>query len=214
MTDSIIRTGLVGRRAVIFDWDGTLADTQDRNYQALKAAMAAHHGVIDRDWYRHHAGLAIRDLLTLLPALTPLPIEQIIATSRARLLASTTPDNLAAIPAAVDLARHARAAGLRCAVASGAAGALVEAGLKALDLQAIFDVVVTREYVSRGKPAPDAFLEAARRLDVAPQHCLAVEDTPDGITAAQQAGMCVLLIRDGQLTRLADTDIPTQTTRT
>ncbi len=90
---------------------------------------------------------------------------------------------------------------------------LVEAGLEALDLRELFHVVVTREDVAHGKPAPDTFLEAARQLDVAPQHCLAVEDTPDGITAAQQASMRVLLIRDGQLTRPADTDIPTQITR-
>lgn len=102
----------------------------------------------------------------------------------------------------------------RRAVASGAAGVLVNAGLEALDLRELFHAVVTREDVAHGKPAPDAFLEAARRLDVAPQHCVAVEDTRDGITSAQQAGMCVLLIRDGQLTRPADTDIPTQTTRT
>ncbi|MGH3669826.1 MAG: HAD family hydrolase [Pseudonocardiaceae bacterium] len=207
MTDSIIPTALTGRRAVILDWDGTLADTQDRNYQALSAALAAHRVAINRDWYRHHAGLPIRDLLTLVPTQRPLPIEQIIVTSRAALLASTTPAGLTVIPAAVDLARYALAAGLRCAVASTAARALVEAGLDVLKLRELFHAVVTREDVTHGKPAPDTYLQVARLLDVAPRHCLAVEDTPDGLIAAQRAGMRVLLIRDGQLSWPTDTDI-------
>ncbi|MGH3548172.1 MAG: HAD family hydrolase [Pseudonocardiaceae bacterium] len=143
MTDSIIHTALTGSRAVIFDWDGTLADTQDHNYQALSAALAPHHATIDRDWYRQHPGLAIRDLLTLVPTQTPLPIEQITATSRASLLASTTPDTLTAIPAAVDLVRHAIAARLHCTVASGAARALAEAGLDVLNLRELFHTVAT-----------------------------------------------------------------------
>lgn len=209
MTYSIIYTALIGRRAVILDWDGTLADTQDRNYHALCAALAPHNATVDRDWYRLHVGLAIRDLLALVPAEVPLPIEQIVATSRSSLLASTTPDTLTPIPAAVDLVRQARAAGLACAVASGAAAELVQAGLAALDLYELFQTVVTREDVTHGKPAPDAFFEAARRLDVAPEHCLAVEDSADGVTAARRTGMRVLLLRDGQLTWPVDTVIPT-----
>jgi beta-phosphoglucomutase-like phosphatase (HAD superfamily) len=217
MTDSIIHTALTGCQAVILDWDGTLADTQDRNYQALSAALAAHRVTIDRDWYRHHAGLPIRGLLTLVPTQSSLPIEQIIATSRAALLASTTPETLTAIPAAVDLARHALAAGLRCAVASTAARALVEAGLDVLKLRTLFHAVVTREDVTHGKPAPDTYLQAARLLDIPPRHCLAVEDTPDGLTAAQRAGMPVLLVRGGQLSWPAGTDIapdPAEAART
>lgn len=212
MNCSILHTALTGCRAVILDWDGTLADTRDRNYQALCAALAPHRATVDRDWYRRHVGLAIRDLLALVPAEVPLPIEQIVATSRASLLASTTPDTLTAIPAVVDLVRQARAAGLACAVASGAVAELVEVGLAALDLHELFQTAVTREDVEHGKPAPDAFLEAARRLDVAPEHCLAVEDSADGITAARRAGMCVLLVRDGQLTWPVDTVIPTPST--
>ncbi len=207
MTYSTIHTALTDRRAVIVDWDGTLADTQDRNYQTLCAALAPHHVTVDRDWYRHHVGLAIRDLLALMPTETPLPIEQIIATSRASLLASTTPYTLTAIPAVVELVRQARAAGLACAVASGAAVELVAPGLAALDLHELFHAVVTREDVTHGKPAPDTFLDAARRLDVAPEHCLAVEDSADGVTAALRAGMRVLLVRDGQLIWPVDTVI-------
>ncbi|MGH3991037.1 MAG: HAD family hydrolase [Pseudonocardiaceae bacterium] len=101
---------------------------------------------------------------------------------------------------AVTLARQARAVGLPCAVASGAAAVLVNAGLEVLDLREEFQAVVTRDDVEHGKPAPDAFHEAAHRLGIAPEHYLAVEDAPDGLTAARRAGTRVLAVRGGHLT--------------
>lgn len=112
----------------------------------------------------------------------------------------TTPDTLAAIPAIVDVVRQARAADLPCAVASGAGAILVHTGLEVLGLTDHFAAVVTRDDIERGKPAPDTFLEAAHRLDVNPNDCLAVDDAPDGILAARRARMQVLLIQNGQLT--------------
>lgn len=59
--------------------------------------------------------------------------------------------------------------------------------------------MVTAESVARGKPAPDAYLEAARLIGRSPARCLAVDDAPDGITSALEAGMRVLAVRDGLL---------------
>lgn len=195
----IISAALHGCRAVLFDWDGTLADTHERNYRSLCDALAPHQVTIDAQWYRQHCGLPILDMLAQVPTPVRLPVDQILAASRARLLALTTPATLAAIPVTVELAQRARAAGLPCAVASGAGAVLVNTGLDVLGLTELFSAVVTREDVEHGKPAPDTFLEAARRLDVDPEDCLAVEDAPDGVTAARRAGMRVLLVRDGQL---------------
>jgi len=191
---------LTGCRALICDWDGTLADTTARNHRSLCAALAPHGVTVSDQWYRQHRGLPIRDLIALLPAPAPLPIEEIVATSRATLLTSTTPNSLAPIPAVVDLVRRSRAIERPCAVASGAAAALVTAGLDALGLRDLFQAVVTCEDVQHGKPAPDTFLTAAHRLGVAPEQCLVVEDAPDGVTAAHRAGMPVLLVDDGHLT--------------
>lgn len=62
-----------------------------------------------------------------------------------------------------------------------------------------FAAVVAREDVTHGKPAPDLFIAAARRLDVPPDRCLAVDDAPDGVTSARAAGMHVITVVDGHL---------------
>ncbi|RME90931.1 MAG: HAD family phosphatase, partial [Verrucomicrobia bacterium] len=80
----------------------------------------------------------------------------------------------------------------RLAVASGSDRAVVEAVLQLRGLRRFFDVVLARDSVTRGKPAPDIFLEAARQLGVAPADCWVIEDSKPGIEAAQAAGMRVI----------------------
>src|SRR5262245_40004399 len=134
MTDTIVDDALQGARAAIFDWDGTLADTQERNYQALSAAVAPHQITIDRAWYAQHAGLPIHELILRLADGLAVPVDRIIETSRAHLLSTITPGTIIPIAPVVNLAQQARRRGLPCAVASGAAAALVEPGLQALNL--------------------------------------------------------------------------------
>ena len=82
--------------------------------------------------------------------------------------------------------------GFALAVASSSNRELIDAVLRRLEVEALFAVTVSSEEVARGKPAPDVYLEAARRLDVAPGRCAAVEDSASGIRAAHAAGMRVL----------------------
>jgi HAD superfamily hydrolase (TIGR01509 family) len=83
------------------------------------------------------------------------------------------------------------------AVASGGHRHIVTRTLHAIGIHDLFDAVVCSEDYSRGKPFPDPFLEAARRLNVLPERCLVFEDTETGRTAAHAAGMeCVLVPRE------------------
>ncbi|AUI64398.1 HAD family hydrolase [Amycolatopsis sp. BJA-103] len=183
--------------AVIFDFDGTLADTTARYEHALRAALSAFGVELDPAWYRRHLGLSIHDLLAQHPGTAGPPHEEIIRLSRDRLLA--TVHTLTPNPCVLTLLRAARQAGLRCAVASGAVRVLLEPGIAALGLTHEVPVVVARDDVARGKPAPDLFLTAALKLGVPPRRCLAVDDAPDGIAAARAAGMPVVAVRDGHL---------------
>ena len=100
--------------------------------------------------------------------------------------------DLPVVPGAADAVRRIADAGLRLALASSSNRELIEAVLRRLELTALFDVTVSSEEVPRGKPAPDVYLEAARRLGVAPARCAAVEDSASGIRAAHAAGMRVI----------------------
>jgi HAD superfamily hydrolase (TIGR01509 family) len=186
-----------GIEAVVLDFDGTVADTTPSHEQALRAALQPHGLDLDPSWYLRHAGLSIRDLLAELPGAQQLPHDQIVQQSRTHLLATIR--DITPVNSVVTLLRSARRAGLPCAIASGASRLLVRAGLDALGLSGEFAAVVTREDAPRGKPAPDLYCEAARRLGVLPGRCLAVDDAPDGVTAARAAGMHVLTLAGGHL---------------
>ncbi|MQS17614.1 HAD family phosphatase [Streptomyces kaniharaensis] len=183
--------------ALIVDFDGTLADTRQGHEDALHAALEPYGVVLDPTWYARHIGLSIRDLLAALPGGRALPHGEVIARSRAHLLAEV--HTITPIACTVELLRRAQAAGLPCAVASGASQQLVGPGLDALGLRGAFEAVVAREDAARGKPHPELFLTAARRLGIAPGHCLAVDDAPDGVAAARAAGMRVLTIARAHL---------------
>ena len=82
----------------------------------------------------------------------------------------------------------------RLALASSANRSLIDTVLEQAGLAELFEATVSSEEVPRGKPAPDVFLEAARRLGVPPERCAAVEDSGNGIRAAHAAGMRVVAI--------------------
>jgi HAD superfamily hydrolase (TIGR01509 family) len=97
------------------------------------------------------------------------------------------------IDGAVDAIRRI-AAGLPVAVASSSHAEVIEEALAATGLGDVFAVVVSSDEVAHGKPAPDVYLEAARRLGVAPADCLVVEDSYNGVRAGKAAGMVVVLV--------------------
>jgi beta-phosphoglucomutase-like phosphatase (HAD superfamily) len=81
------------------------------------------------------------------------------------------------------------------ALASASLRQWVDATLRGLGLEGAFAATVSASEVRTGKPAPDLFLEAARLIEVPPQRCLAVEDTPPGLRAAKAAGMFAVQVR-------------------
>ncbi|MFF0413444.1 HAD family hydrolase [Kitasatospora sp. NPDC004745] len=190
-------------QALIVDWDGTVVDNTDVRRAALHAALAPHGIPVPAERYRALAGLPVRAVIARLAvdaALLPPPVEEVVARSRAALLAGPAPRP---IPCTLDLLHTARSLGIPLAVASSAAAVLVHDGIQRLDLGSLLPVVVTLDDVPRGKPAPDAYLEAARRLGAAPARCLTVDDADDGIAAALAAGMRTFTIRHGRLVQAA-----------
>jgi HAD superfamily hydrolase (TIGR01509 family) len=102
-------------------------------------------------------------------------------------------EDLPLLPGAEDAVRRLAVA-FRLGLASSSNRLLIDAVLEATALDELFEVTVSSEEVARGKPAPDVYLEAARRLDVKPSACTAIEDSGNGIRSAHAAGMRVLAI--------------------
>lgn len=107
-------------------------------------------------------------------------------------------DGAPTIPGAVDAVRRI-AATRPVAIASSAHRDVIDAALDATRLEDVFQVVVSSDEVAHGKPAPDVYLEAAARLEVAPERCLVVEDSYNGVRAARAAGMTVVLVPNASI---------------
>lgn len=169
--------------AVIFDFDGTLADSHAammRAYQVWADEFGIDHAVLG-----NYTGMPSEAV-----ARAVLPEAQ-VATAAPRIeeLEIADTDGVIALPGAYDALRTISDA--RRAIATSCTSPLLTARLAATQLPQPA-VVVTRDQVANGKPAPDSFLLAAERLGVDPSRCLVCEDAPAGVQAARAAGMAVL----------------------
>ncbi|MEU9980683.1 HAD family phosphatase [Streptomyces sp. NPDC050856] len=180
--------------AVIFDLHGTLVDSEPNYYEAGRRLLADH-GVTGFTWRRHtdFIGIGTRETLEILKAEYGLaaPVEELLAGKNHHYLRLARAGT-AVFPRMREFVERLHREGMPIAVASGSSRGAIEAVLGGTGLDAYVTTVVSAEEVERGKPAPDVFLEAARRLGVEPARCVVVEDAPPGAAAAHAAGMrCV-----------------------
>jgi HAD superfamily hydrolase (TIGR01509 family) len=180
--------------AVVFDLDGVLVDSehvwdevrmelaQERGGRWHDRAQTDMMGMSSTEWSRYmHDVIGLSD-----------PPEQINAEVVTRLL-DRYRSGLPLIAGAVEAVRRlARAFPL--GVASSSNRAVIDTVLDAAGVAEQFAATVSSEEVARGKPAPDVYLEAARRLEVPPERAAAIEDSSNGIRSAAAAGLCVLAI--------------------
>lgn len=176
--------------AVIFDLDGVLADSEGIGFETLRGLLAGYGVAYSLEDNEPFIGINDRDHFTALRARHPaLPsVDALIAEQTARLLAQVATGTIP-MPGVPRVPERLRAAGYPMAVASSSLPAVVEARLVALGVRPLFGAVVSSFEVTHGKPAPDVFLEAARRLGARAEACLVVEDSLHGLRAAKAAGM-------------------------
>ena len=180
--------------AVVFDMDGVVVDSEqvwddvreqlarERGGRWHDRAQADMMGMSSPEWSRYmHERIGLAE--------SPQEINDEVV----RRMLERYRGELPLIDGAVDAARRL-AADFRLAVASSSNRPLIEAVLETAGIGGEFEVTVSSEEVARGKPAPDVYLEAARRLGVTPERCAAVEDSSNGLRSAHAAGMRVLAI--------------------
>jgi len=179
--------------AYIFDCDGTLADTMPTHYKAWCTALGAHAESFPEAMFYELGGVPTMRIVEILNERHGLSLHVENTVDRKEAVFLELSSEVAAIEPVVAIARQF--AGRKpMAVASGGHRRIVMTTLRALGIAELFQTVVTAEDYSRGKPAPDPFLEAALRLGVAPSSCLVFEDTATGIAAATAAGMQSVLV--------------------
>ena len=182
--------------AVICDMDGLLVDSERLERRAWQAA-AAEHGIDMSDerfatFVGHPADEGERMLRGYFGA--EFDVLAWRESCHRRLHALTAVDGVPLRPGALEWLAFVAAHGLPVGLATSSGPALVRDRLG--DHLHLFAAVVTRADVARGKPHPDLYLEAARRLGQAPDECLALEDSPTGARSAIAAGMPVVLVPD------------------
>lgn len=177
--------------AVLWDLDGTLVDTEPFWMAAETALVTAHGGV-----WRHEDGLGLignplpQSARILQDAGVRLGVDEIIAELSERVIAAQAAGPRWQ-PGAAEIVRALSDAGVPQALVTSSYRNLTVPVVRAAG---VFDVVVTGDEVSRPKPDPEPYLEAARRLGVDAAACVVVEDSPPGITSALAAGARVLAV--------------------
>ena len=179
---------------IIFDCDGTLADTMPLHYEAWVATLARFNLDLSEDRFYALGGWPTRRIVELLLAESGLGHDPVQIADHKEAGFQQLLSCVRAIAPVVAVAREHRGR-LPLAVATGGTRTVCENILRKIELLDWFDTVVTCEDVSTHKPEPDVFLEAARRLGLEPAHCVVYEDTDPGILAAERAGMQVVDVR-------------------
>lgn len=182
-------------RGYIFDCDGTLADSMPLHWQAWQTVTRRHNLEFPETRFYALGGVPSRDILKMLGQEQGVTLDY-LAVAREKeaeylpLIAQVEPINVV-----VTVARenHGR---VPMAVASGGMRHVIVQVLDHLGITSLFNAIVTSEDVPRQKPAPDIFLEAARRIGVAPESCRAYEDTDLGLQAIRAAGMEAVDVRE------------------
>ena len=182
-------------KGIVFDCDGTLADTMPLHWRAWQVISRRHGFSLPEERFYSLGGVPSRDILKMLSAeqgiaLNPLAVSHEKEAEYLPLIAQVEPIN-----SVVGVARE-NYGKIPMAVASGGTKDIIEQVLEHLGIRELFQAIVTSEDVVNQKPAPDIFLEAARRIGVPPQFCRAYEDTDLGMQAIRAAGMEAVDVRE------------------
>jgi HAD superfamily hydrolase (TIGR01509 family) len=200
-----------GARGVLWDLDGTLIDSAEQHYTAWRETLASHGREHSREEFARFFGRRNDVILGEMfgGALTAAEAARVADEKEVRYRRLVRAGGLEPLPGVMEWLRRLKEQGVRQALATMAPAANVEVVVEVLGIGDLLDATAAAEDVDHGKPAPDIFLEAARRIRVPPVRCVVMEDAPAGLEGARRAGMRTVGIVSGHHPRLeADLVVP------
>jgi beta-phosphoglucomutase family hydrolase len=185
-----------GTRGLIFDCDGTLADTMPAHYRAWTSMLDRHGIPFTETRFYELGGVPTAQIILILSSESGVPVtdlDRMVREKESAFLESLDAVRPLEVVVAIAAAYRGR---LPMAVASGGYRETITRTLDQLRIRDWFDAMVVAEDTKRHKPEPDVFLEAARRLGVPPESCVVFEDTDIGLEAARRGGMKSMDVRE------------------
>lgn len=177
-------------RAVLFDLDGLMVDSEPHSLASWAAVLAVRGLMLEQAVIDRMFGQRVSDTARMLTALYRLnEPSEVLAQEKEDYQVAHLKGRIAPMPGLFALLDEIEQRGLRKAVASSGRRRYVRAVLDEIGLGGRFTTIVTGDEVVNGKPAPDIFLAAAQALHVEPHECIVLEDAPNGVLAARAAGM-------------------------
>lgn len=182
--------------AVVFDMDGVLTDSEPAFFAAVNDILALYGTSTDLEEYAGFIGSATPAMWSSMIALKQLPatLDEIIEAYEGPLMRRLR-EPRPAVPGARELLAKLRERGVPIALCTASYRRWVDVILPAAGIDAVFDAYATADLVRATKPDPEPYLLAASQLGVAPERCIAVEDSVNGLTSALAAGMHVIQLR-------------------
>jgi beta-phosphoglucomutase len=180
-----------GKKAILWDLDGTLVDSTGHHWPAWRDTLAAEGIEITHEMFVSDFGKRNDDILRIrvAPDISPEEIERIAWAKEEAYRALVRAEGVPVLPGVAEWLERLREDGWLQAVASSAPVGNIDAIFEVTGIGKYFDAVVSSEQVERGKPHPDVFLAAAEALGALPARSIVVEDAPAGLEAARRAGM-------------------------
>jgi len=187
-------------KAILFDLDGLLVDSEPLSRQSWAEVIAEAGYELSDAIFLQMIGRTEKEVKRLFKQAfgEDFPFEAVYQRREQHFVEALEREGVPPKPGAHELLAYLERVGLQKAVASSTYRYLAEMKLRGAGLHSYFEVIVTGDDVAHGKPAPDIFLEAARRLGVTPAECIVLEDSTAGIQAANAAGMRCIHIPDVQ----------------
>jgi len=202
-----------GLEAVIWDMDGVIADTAPYHFQAWRDVFQKRGIEFNLGDFRSQFGQRNDTIIrnAFKGNISPAAVDVIALEKEANYRQRVAP-NVKPLPGAIELIRSLKNCGVKMALASSSPVENIQLVIGSLGIAEYFAATVWGREVAEGKPSPQGFLLAAKKLKVVPQNCVVMEDSVAGVAAAKRAGMkCVAVTNTNPKEKLSEADLVVDT---